>query len=541
MSASNNIRNCLIEDFTENYMEKLFYFCLKKTGNNSDAENLTQDIALNVLTELNKGTVPEKFPAWVWKIARNRHSVWADKKHRQIYLLSEFDIDNYEIEADGENPIDKVILGEQISFMRRELAFIKRDYREIIVAYYIDNKSLADISKRLSLSLETVKKRLQRARKILKEGIEMAREFGKRSYKPENVTFAASGPQPSGLPWSAVQRSIPKNILLQASNNPSTIEELAVELGIALPYMEEEVEILHKGTLLEKCGDKYVTNFVILDKESRLDIYNILRKESQRRSSLVREAVEEFFSEIRCLFINSNNISDNMIKWWIVPHIIDRYIEEIGKVYPNKPPQRANGEKWGFIGYESVSLPENIVMGHNGINTSEAAFWTYKYSDYDLWDQCGEMYDRNQSIFLAHCIKTNRNVNDFFATEEEIWKEIKDKYAHSDANGNIVSDILVIEGKNWNVLTEMIKKHKNHEKILENCMSAAKDMEKVFKKSTNKLLHSQIGYNMMMELCAMRMMAIHDLVEAGFLEIPENPKKSTLGMVLILNSEIKLI
>ena len=74
----------LIGDFTENYMEKLFYFCLKKTGNHVEAEDLTQDISLNILIALNKGTVPINFSAWVWQIARNRYSAWADAKHRRL-------------------------------------------------------------------------------------------------------------------------------------------------------------------------------------------------------------------------------------------------------------------------------------------------------------------------------------------------------------------------------------------------------------------------------------------------------------------------
>ncbi len=30
----------LISEFTANYMEQLFYFCLKKTGNDTEAEDL---------------------------------------------------------------------------------------------------------------------------------------------------------------------------------------------------------------------------------------------------------------------------------------------------------------------------------------------------------------------------------------------------------------------------------------------------------------------------------------------------------------------
>ena len=46
MQKANEMRDRLINGFTENYMEKLFYFCLKKTGNNVEAEDLTQDISL---------------------------------------------------------------------------------------------------------------------------------------------------------------------------------------------------------------------------------------------------------------------------------------------------------------------------------------------------------------------------------------------------------------------------------------------------------------------------------------------------------------
>lgn len=33
-----------IEEYCENYLEKIFYFCLRKTGNESEAEDLAGDI-----------------------------------------------------------------------------------------------------------------------------------------------------------------------------------------------------------------------------------------------------------------------------------------------------------------------------------------------------------------------------------------------------------------------------------------------------------------------------------------------------------------
>ena len=72
----------LLTDFTENYLHKLFYFCLKKTGNTDAAEELTQDISLQIVSAICKGTVPTEFSAWVWKIARNRYAAWAKDKRK---------------------------------------------------------------------------------------------------------------------------------------------------------------------------------------------------------------------------------------------------------------------------------------------------------------------------------------------------------------------------------------------------------------------------------------------------------------------------
>lgn len=80
MQKADEMRVKLISDFTENYMGKLFYFCLKKTSNHVEAEDLTQDIALQIFSALTKGTIPINFSAWVWQIARNRYSVWAKQK-----------------------------------------------------------------------------------------------------------------------------------------------------------------------------------------------------------------------------------------------------------------------------------------------------------------------------------------------------------------------------------------------------------------------------------------------------------------------------
>lgn len=524
----------LVYEFTENYMEKLFYFCLKKTGNSIEAEDLTQDIALNIIAALNKGTTPNNFSAWIWQIARNRYSVWADEKHRRNESLTGYDIDDYEIKDDSNTSIDELIYSEQLSLLRRELAFVSSDYRDIVIAYYIDNKSVRDIAENLLLTTDAVKKRLQRARNILKEGMNMAREFGVRSYKPENVDFMSSGLQPSGLPWSAVQRSIPKNILLQASNNPSTVEELSIELGIALPYMKEEIELLYNATLLEKYGDKYITNFFILDKKCRLNIYNVLRESSNERSRLIQEFIEDELTEICKTGIAHEQIDDNDIKWWLLLNTVDYCISNLYEKNEDvEPAIRANGESWGFVGFEQADLPEATFVGHNGCGNDNNMFWAYIINEYDLFDQCGEM-QYECVMLLSDCIRNKRNISSFTKRERELWSNINGKYAHADENGFVVPDILVFEGDSMDKVNNILKGHKNYEPIMNNIIDVRNKIEQIFIEYSHKVLHKNMGYYICSQMYFMRMLAIRDLVENGFLKLPDDTRKSTLGMHMIL-------
>ena len=102
-----------VHTFIKDYAEKIFYFCLKKTGNHYAAEDLASDILLNVILALEKGVVPVHFPAWVWRIARNRYSVWADKKHKHSQWKSFDDVFELDLDKLPSVPEDELIQKEQ--------------------------------------------------------------------------------------------------------------------------------------------------------------------------------------------------------------------------------------------------------------------------------------------------------------------------------------------------------------------------------------------------------------------------------------------
>ena len=380
MQETNEMRDQLINDFAENYMEKLFYFCLKKTGNNIEAEDLTQDIALQIITALNKNMIPMSFSAWIWQIARTRYSVWAKEKHNRNEAVTGSDIGDYEIEDESENILDEMIHTEQMALLRRELAFIKSDYRNIVVAYYIENKSVRDIASFLSISISAVQQRLHRARIILKEGMNMAREFGKLSYNPENIAFWVNGLHgANGEPGIYVSRSLSKNIMLAAYRTPATAEELAMEVGVALPYMEEELSTLVNATLMKKNGNKYETNIFIVSAEAQEKICAHVRGIAPELTKAIVDTMEyniewsnenapdwhegyQSYEDMKwaLLMIEADNVSFDTLKPF------NKNAKDVPNIGPWGHTLRPNGGEWDLLGMESHNGDEPDFVGLSG-------------------------------------------------------------------------------------------------------------------------------------------------------------------------------
>ena len=80
--------------------------------------------------------------------------------------------------------------------------------------------------------------------------------------------------------------------MLAAYRTPATAEELAMEVGVALPYMEEELRGLVDATLMKKNGNKYQTNFFIVSADAQEKINVHLRAITPELTRAVISAME---------------------------------------------------------------------------------------------------------------------------------------------------------------------------------------------------------------------------------------------------------
>lgn len=156
-------------------------YCIARTSNRFEAEDLAQDIILEIYKSAENIRNADAFYGFMWAIAGNVYKQWCKNKSKNkeceltdnlIDVAETFDDDNFEL-----------------YLLRRELTLLSEKYRKATILYYIENKPCSEISKHLSISESMVKYLLFKSRHILKEGINMERNYGLQSYNPKELSI----------------------------------------------------------------------------------------------------------------------------------------------------------------------------------------------------------------------------------------------------------------------------------------------------------------------------------------------------------------
>ena len=515
--SDNDQTEKLIQAFTDDYFEKLYYFCLKKVSNDNEAEDLTADIAMNIIQELRKGIQPNNFSAWVWKIAKNKYSAWADKKHKRLDTFSGDDINNLEI-PDTFILDDNLIHQENIKLLRRELAFISSEYRNVVVAYYIEYHTIKDIAASLHLPIGTVKSKLSRSRNILKEGMNMAREFGVKSYKPEHISFIKSGTDgKDGSPWSKLETKLAKNILLQAHKNPSTIEELSLEMGVAAPYMEEAVDELIKATLMKKSGNKYETDFNIINADEQRETENAHLKIKDEYFQISKDILEIIEKEGNKNLLGGTQTFEEL-KWIYLLDLADginchverpRPADESVNVYSGYT-KRPHGGEWDITGYEDFkSCEDNVFIGYNGSGSTSSKInvCAYDFHQYSWGQRSTNWSFRPEHIKIIEKILDNQ----FDEDDKKVVQEVMELGAFELIDGKYICKMAIAK-RNEDLFSQNL-----NENVYKNKFMPLYDKLKTLEKSAGKNIW-------------MRPYVFSSALRAGYLTIPENFNRSMIGI-----------
>lgn len=314
--------------FVEENLKTIFAYSLSRVSNKEDAEDLTNDIVLAILQSADKIRNPEAFYGYVWSIAANTYKKFLRKKrdHRSI--------EENDAISDDADMIERILEQEEIKNLRREIALLSKECRECTVAYYYEELSCMEVSQKLNISLEMVKYYLFKTRKILKEGLPMEREFGEKSFRPTPFQFRTFFSGNSNQEYyNLFTRKLPGQILVSAYYTPMTIRELAIELGVASVYLEDEIALLERYELITKLpGGKYQSNLIIFTEDFAKEFQRNAEKFVGDMLVEIVESMKQKLDRVRRLNPICEKLSEQRLLWGMFWMILywghDKFLEK---------------------------------------------------------------------------------------------------------------------------------------------------------------------------------------------------------------------
>ncbi|MCF8067202.1 MAG: RNA polymerase sigma factor [Desulfobacterales bacterium] len=153
-----------IGHLVDRYQKDIYRMVYYRTNSIMDAEDLTQDIFIQMVKGLSSLKEATRFKAWLFRIAVNR----VHDFHRKKKILSFFGSNTKaeeigpEIQSSG-NPAEKIMAKEFISKLSDFSENLSRWEREIFMLRFIDQLGISEITSALNKNESTVKTHLYRA------------------------------------------------------------------------------------------------------------------------------------------------------------------------------------------------------------------------------------------------------------------------------------------------------------------------------------------------------------------------------------------
>ncbi|MBQ7847027.1 MAG: hypothetical protein IJ344_01950, partial [Clostridia bacterium] len=166
---------------------------------------------------------------YVWRISEHVYSKYVATKKRHEGISLDNVTASYEEQWFFEDDS-----AEELSRLRREVAYLTATRRKIVYLFYYKNCPIALIARQLGMPAGTVKWHLNKARNELKEGFQMERTIGKLGISPVKAESFGHGGCPGDKrgPETFLADKLDLNIVYSVYQKPRTIKEIAEELGV---------------------------------------------------------------------------------------------------------------------------------------------------------------------------------------------------------------------------------------------------------------------------------------------------------------------
>jgi len=268
------------------WMKPLFGFAKSRCATIEDAEDVTQEICMKLYRAfLARDNIPEA-DKYAWAIAHNTLANYYRSRSRHGASIPIHGL--VDVLPTDDDFTARMEASEAVERLHREIAYLSKTRRKIVVMHYFENKRQQEIADILGLSPGTVKWYLSDAKNELQKGIGKMRAASELKFHPIEFSGISTNGSAGAMGGNGVylRSALAQNILFLTRSEAMTVNEIADTLGVSPVYIESEVEFLEENVFVLKRGKRYIANVLI----------DIPTTESNRRKSEVYEKAAELFA-----------------------------------------------------------------------------------------------------------------------------------------------------------------------------------------------------------------------------------------------------
>lgn len=167
------------EQVFRDYAPRVYNLARRMLGNTADAEDVTQDVLLQVVRKLDTFRGESAFPTWLHKVTVNAALAHRRKRANREEGRVRDPLDQILEDGHHHGPVRRWSVSPEAEALDHEtqrlieeaIGRLPEIYRDVYVLADVEGLPNAEIGEMLSLSLPAVKSRLHRARLLMREGL----------------------------------------------------------------------------------------------------------------------------------------------------------------------------------------------------------------------------------------------------------------------------------------------------------------------------------------------------------------------------------
>jgi RNA polymerase sigma-70 factor, ECF subfamily len=168
-----------VEQVFRDYAPRIYNLALRMLGNEADAEDVTQDVLLQLVRKLDTFRGESAFPTWLHRITVNAALAYRRKRASREQHHVHDPLDSFLDEGKHAAPVrnwwiqpDKVAVDRETQgLIEKAIAALPEIYRDVYVLADVEGLANSQIADMLGLSVSAVKSRLHRARLLMRNAL----------------------------------------------------------------------------------------------------------------------------------------------------------------------------------------------------------------------------------------------------------------------------------------------------------------------------------------------------------------------------------